>query len=750
MKYIVRILFVFGVVVLFAGNGRAESLTASARVSPYTKLVWERLQSEALTEADFARVGLQKSGPRLMISLLVTKQPGFSLRSVLAPLKGSVGTETPQFATVTLPVQNLPDLLKLRQVRYVENFLPAKPKLDVSVPVIQANRVHLGQSPLKQGYQGKGVVVGIVDSGIDVTHPAFQNPDGTTRILYVWDQTQTGPKPHFFNYGAEFSAADINAGRCTEIDGPGHYGHGTHVSGIAAGNGAPSGKYVGVAPAADLIEVKTDFNFNHIVDAVEYVFRLAGARHEPAVVNLSLSTQQGPHDGTTTAEQLLDSKVRAGQILVVAASNEGDKPIHVSYSLNNDEKATGFVAYANDPHDVYVDVWYRNGNLDFALAGLDKDLNLLPSSQWVTPGNRLSQKTYAANGTTYGIYTIDATETNNPFNGLRHVVFEITNNNGSYNFTSTAITWVMKVRGTGNLHAWVYGDNGEFDSFSGSLDGLNFVGGDSDYTVGMPGTAPRVITVGAFNTKNQWTNKDNQTYHLTGNVPIGDIADFSSIGPTLDGRIKPDVTAPGQVIASAMSGEANLLATQGPRVLPGEKYFVLQGTSMASPHVAGTVALMLEKDPGLTPEMVKSDLIQTATSDSYTGSIPNNTWGYGKVNAFAALSLLTTGIASPEKERNAPQSFELLGTFPNPFSPSRGNGVAFVVRLPSEKAARIRIVNVLGQMVKEIPLRPQSTGSRQIVWNGRTTAGGLAPAGIYFVQLSAGGQRRVKKILLVR
>ena len=730
-------------------KSQASDLSVSARVSPYTKLLWERLQTEEITETDFRHLGLLKKSSGLAISLIVTRRPGQPLRQEIEALGGTVGTESARFATVTLPVDNLPRLLKLPSVVYVENFLPARPKLDISVPVIQANRVHNGQSPLKRAYKGKDVIVGIVDSGIDVTHPGFKNADGSTRILFVWDQTQSGSKPTFFNYGTQFSWADIDAGRCTEIDGPGHYGHGTHVTGIAAGNGAPTGLYTGVAPKADIIFVKTDFNFNHIVDGVEYVFRQAGLLGKPAVVNLSLSTQQGPHDGTTSAEQLLDSKVRAGRIVVVAASNEGDKPIHVSYSLNNDEKATGFVAYANDPHDVYVDVWYRDGSLDFALSGLDKNLNLLASSPWVTPGNRLANKTFASGGTNYGIYTIDATETNNPFNGLRHVVFEITNNNGAYDFTSQAITWVMKVRGTGLLHAWVYGDNGEFDSFSGTLDGLNFVGGDSKYSIGMPGTAPRLITVGSFNTKNSWTNKDNQRYHLTGDVQIGAISDFSSIGPTLDGRIKPDLTAPGQVIASAMSSEANLLTTEAARVLPGEKYFVLQGTSMASPHVTGTVALMLEKDPGLTPEMVKTDLTQTATSDSYTGTVPNNTWGHGKVNAFAAQSLLETGV-SPTKHAQKPGSFALLSAYPNPFRVEHGMGVAIRFKLPSREPAQIRIVNVLGQTVREIHLSTPIPGEGQIVWNGRTEAGNPAPTGVYFVRLQAGKQAGVKKILLVR
>ena len=727
----------------------ADTLSKNARISPYVKVLLDRLEERNLAVSDYKTLGLEKSENGTRISLLIVKNGTGSLENRIRAIGGDVGTESGKFLTAYVPENRVAEIAGWTNISYITHYLPAHPALDVSARVIQANWVHNGQSPLARSYKGKNVVIGIVDSGVDWSHPAFKNPDGTTRILYIWDQTTSGKKPSFFNYGTEWNSGQINSGSCTEIDGPKKYGHGTHVTGIAAGNGLPDEKYVGIAPEADIIAVKTDFDFNHIIDAVEYIFRHAGVLGEPAVVNLSLATQQGPHDGTSTPEQMLASKVGKGRIIVAAASNEGDINVHVSYTITNEERATGFVAYSNDTHDVNLDIWYSGGNIDVALGGLDANLNVIGSSGWVSPGSRTANQTFSASGKTYGIYTIDATETNNPFNGLRHVYIEITNGNGSYDFTSNAITWVLKTRGTGTLHAWVYGDNGEFDSFSGSMDGMTFVGGDNHYSVGMPATSDALITVGSFVTKTRWTSQDGHTYQLNSPPSIGDISPFSSRGPTRDGRIKPDIMAPGEVIASAMSSDANLMTSSPQRVLPGEKYFVLQGTSMASPHVAGTVALMLEKDSGLTPALAKQYLTQTATSDGYTGTPPNNDWGYGKVNAFQVMSLLTTGVGQSQETR-FPEKLTLLEAYPNPFSVRGQQKLAIFYRLPREEMVQLRIVNILGQTIKIFTPGKQLAGKHRIFWNGRNEQAQVVPSGIYFYELKAGDFHLVKKMVLVR
>src|SRR5262249_28086419 len=142
---------------------------------------------------------------------------------------------------------------------------------------------HIPSFRTASSVSGAGVIVGIVDSGIDPNHPSF-----TGRILRIWDQTMTGPGVAEGGFGLELTGPSITASRDTN-------GHGTHVSGIAAGNDLPSG---GVGAAADIVFVKTDFNDSHIGTGIRYILRVAREMNRPAVVNLSLGGHFDAHDGT--------------------------------------------------------------------------------------------------------------------------------------------------------------------------------------------------------------------------------------------------------------------------------------------------------------------------------------------------------------------------------------------------------------------------------------------------------------------
>src|SRR5690606_36571184 len=185
------------------------------------------------------------------------------------------------------------------------------------------------------GLAGHGVIIGVYDTGLDLSHPDFRNDDGGTRVLYAWDQSaESGTPPgqvgaDVFDYGNECRADAIDAGACPMVDA---VGHGTHVAGTAAGTGAATGngrpayRYTGVAPAADLIIVKGgdgSFSTDRAVDGVAYIFARAAELGRPAVVVLSLTTQTGPHDGSTAFEQALDSLAGPGRIIVAAAGNGG-------------------------------------------------------------------------------------------------------------------------------------------------------------------------------------------------------------------------------------------------------------------------------------------------------------------------------------------------------------------------------------------------------------------------------------------
>jgi subtilisin family serine protease len=179
------------------------------------------------------------------------------------------------------------------------------------------------------------VVVGVIDTGIDLDHGDFLFANGLTRITHLWDQTDNvGPHPSGYTIGTEWTQANINASTTREIDDD---GHGTHVTGIAAGNGraaaSPSELYdfTGVAPEPDSIFVKTSFVESDIIDAVAWIQNRAGT--EPSAINLSLGSQYGAHDGTSNLDAALAALSGPGKIIVAAAGNEGGSQIHAQVTV---------------------------------------------------------------------------------------------------------------------------------------------------------------------------------------------------------------------------------------------------------------------------------------------------------------------------------------------------------------------------------------------------------------------------------
>jgi hypothetical protein len=161
-----------------------------------------------------------------------------------------------------------------------------------------------------------------------------------------------------------------------------------------------------------------------------------------------------------------------------------------------------------------------------------------------------------------------------------------------------------------------------------------------DNIVSMPGTAEQVITVASYNSKLSWTANDGQTYQALNENPVGDISTFSGWGPRRDGVAKPDLAAPGAWVMSVLASGSEPDPRQ---VGPGGKHKIISGTSMAAPHVTGTVALMLQKKPDLLASEVKSILQRTARQDGFTGAVPNAKWGSGKLDAKAAVDAVGGG-----------------------------------------------------------------------------------------------------------
>jgi hypothetical protein len=271
--------------------------------------------------------------------------------------------------TGTIALSAVPALGEIAEIERVEAARAMHPDLDLSIPEVGANTVHVGPP----GRRGAGVVVGICDSGCDFTHPSFRRVDGTTRILNLWDQGlapaggESSPAP--FGYGVEYSNAQIDAAlaganpfAAVRHRDPG--GHGTHVTGIAtgdgsaAGQGRPAGTFIGVAPEADIIVVANASNGAEglgtsasTLDAVNYIFQRAATFARPCVVNMSLGDNLGPHDGTSLLERGLDNLLGGpGRAFVKSAGNAGSSRCHAEGSPRAQARTYGSTSLPETQH----------------------------------------------------------------------------------------------------------------------------------------------------------------------------------------------------------------------------------------------------------------------------------------------------------------------------------------------------------------------------------------------------------------
>lgn len=576
--------------------------------------------------------GINESGYNCII---YTKSP-----EVLRANGISIQSSHDTFVTAWLSLDQISKVSALAEVDFVDTPKFLKKNNDISVATTGASLLHAGKLD-NTTYKGDGVIVAIIDTGIDWDHPDFRSASDQTksRILRIWDQTLTPTTgeaaPAGFSFGVEYTQAQIN----DEIDGsPAGFvrekdtdGHGTHVAGTAVGNGAAlSTKYSGLAPNADIVIIKAgdgSFDTSNIIIALDYLKNLSTSLGKPIVVNMSLGSQTGAHDGTDPLELAIDNftDTAAGRIVVVASGNENGDNIHKQLAIAVGSSASidlqvptttttvsqdvfQFTAYANDTSAVTVTVTAPDGTQATSLSN---------SGTSVMSGKG---KVYMSN-------FID------PESGDRKVQVYVTRTTTS---TDVAGLWGITIANASTnsltVDSWL-------DTKGDDFSGITLTGGDSNYLVGTPASATKAITVGAYMAKIDWyggTSTGYAGYNYTSGIQ-DDIAGFSSIGPRRDNVQKPNITANGQAVVSCLSSDSGL-ANSSPYMVVNGLYRVEQGTSMASPAVAGCVALLLQKKPTATFTEIKNAITTTATKDSFTGATDNNTWGSGKIDVFKAAS----------------------------------------------------------------------------------------------------------------
>ena len=547
-------------------------------------------------------------------------------RADLESAGAHVRTELPGLFTASIPASAVDRVAALSGVAAIRGGAPCAPELAVSVPTTGATLLR-GPGPAFAGLNGHGVLIGIVDSGVDYGHGDFQDSTGASRIVSIWDQVASGIGVPGYPYGKVCTSAQIAAGTCPEAD---SLEHGTHVAGIAAGDGSqtaggkPAFTYAGMAPAADVVAVKTDFLTPEVIDGIRYVFGQATARGENAVVNLSLGSQFGSHDGASEFERGVSALVGPGRIVVKSAGNDRGTALHGRvFATGAGSSATIVVAGSAAGRLFGIDGYYNGTERLRVLVRTPNGTNIGPLALNTENAPWPGQSTL--NGSVYVAHdSLDA--------GRRNVYLEVYCELASKSMNGT---WTMTL-----LADQLGASNGRVDLWRFlTTTGLtaNFAAGNlpTQGLISEPGNAPDVITVGAWVTRSGWTGCNGILGSYVGTPPAGALASFSSPGPTRDGRLKPDLVAPGSAIGATTSFDIPHACPAPPAVSEylddGGNHRVFAGTSTAAPHVAGAVALLLQKFGALSPQQVTDYLRTHAVTDGFTGPVPNNDWGYGKL-----------------------------------------------------------------------------------------------------------------------
>ena len=646
MKRLLPLFLFTALIVLLAGQALADS----SKLDPRARIALSQLQAGvAPDQLHQDGVAVTAAGE---LDAFIT---GPVSRQELEALGVQVRTALPGVYTAFIPadvidqVAALPDVISIRGAVQLDEYL------NVSVPYTGANLLR-APGPTFTGINGAGVLIGDVDSGLSWGHDDFKDAGGGSRILNIWDQTVTGTPPSGYSYGGEWTKAQIDALTCTETD---TNGHGTHVMGIAAGDGSQTGgtygvpafTYVGMAPMADIIEVKSTYSDTQILDGVAYVFGRATALGKNAVCNISLGGHYGPHDGTSPLESGLTALTGAGRIICNSAGNSrgtglsGYPYLHARlFAPVPGDSARLLIsgASSNPPAgsaaSVAIDGYYEAAdNINITIR--------TPNNTFIGPIT-LGNVNGAYPGTVYTgvgrVYVENGLATT--ATGKKEIYFEMSRTsatntpNGTWTFYFTPVL----LGGGGRVDMW------RFYTYTTTIaNATTFtLKNTNENTVSEPANAEGSITVAAWESKNSWTDCGGRSVSYTVAPAIGAICDFSSQGPTVDGRQKPDIAAPGMGIGSARSLNVSYsCGTSATAYLNDGGYHVInQGTSMAAPHVSGACALLMQKYGAMTPAQIKTYLSANAILDTYTGAVWNNDFGNGKLHLpdFVAPAVTVT------------------------------------------------------------------------------------------------------------
>ncbi|MDE7154545.1 MAG: S8 family peptidase [Muribaculaceae bacterium] len=687
------------------------------------------------------------------INALVRLADGYSFDELAQyPVLATFGEQLAIVELTPSEIETLSDKEFIENISFGET---AQPCLDIARKDAQVDQVQQGID-INSPYNGKGIIAGIFDTGIDPNHITFMGKDGKTRVqrFYNLDAGRI--------YTAEtvVNATTDNASKT----------HGTHCAGIMGGAYGGAGKivgtkkvfgrdilsiidgdipYYGVAREADLYLSGGSLYNDNILLACNKIADYAIEQGKPVVINLSLGSVTGSHDGTSDFDEAIDAIAAKGALIFVAAGNEGtdNMSIKKTFTATDNTIKTFPVSQggATKQLSTQVEFWANNnGTLTFTLGLYNKTTGEIVNVREIN-----TSKTQSATiaGTAYPQYEHNASF-NATFSNDSYIIMNTgvwSKSNRAYIKLSTKLTYqsganmapVFIVKGNaGQTVLATIGGDGEFTS--NNLAG--FDNGSPDNVINDMATAKGVIAIGAYTTRLSWYvfNNNNPTtvsYNGYNESALGQVSDFSSSGTTFDGINLPHVCAPGMGIISSYStpymegagaSEKSYICAQVTANGRNNYWLCEQGTSMATPFAAGTVALWLQAKPELTRNEVIELFNKTSVRDAQVLAGNPVKWGAGKLNALNGIKeiLNSNGVGTIYDN----EDLRLIVT--------TDNGKQFSITVGSENGFTARLYSLSGSLVKT-----DATSGSQMELDASDLN-----SGIYILEIAGETARYTRKI----
>lgn len=660
------------------------------------------------------RLGIRNIQVETPIDVIVNVKDADTVMNLLESQDEGAVRINDNLITARLTASQLQTLAENPEVYYIKKSRQFHPLMVNTRKAVKANDVHNGKD-LETPFDGEGVLVAVIDQGFQPRHIAFYDADGNTRIKQYWNRR---------NY-----ASNKNTKPTTVIpsggDGFSTGGHATHVANIAGGSIVEGSSYYGIAPKSDLYLVSSSFDETELLDDIKTIAAYAKKQEQPVVVNLSLGSQMGPHDGSTPFDQGVSKLIDDGGVFVCGAmGNEGGQRIHATYAFKNDGEVKNLVYSITDGETLVPgEIWENNTNGK-------RNVTFKPFYMVGTT------KTYLTSTQMSQLYIYDSIDR---YNNKHNLMFTVPLS--TLRSISGSSTAVFGVELTGNendtIHAWIEAEYGSFKSGSGNLSG------NSQYLVSEAGASiPHGFAIAAYAATNTFNSADGYQYGgaNTGQT-VGQIAYFSSNGPWLGNVKKPTIAAPGFMVISAFSSYDGLFDATDYSIVSTVKkgsttyyYGQMSGTSMATPVATGVVALWLQANPKLTYDQMIEIFESTAVHDNYAKADWDAKFGYGKIDAYAgikkALEFAADGIDPVRTNSEAPVTLK------------KGSDAWRILFNTDERFANVALFSTNGQLIQQHNYEGLRRGEERVLSLQDV------PSGVYVVRIQTAGAQLTRKVLV--